>query len=212
VSTQAWTRTRGEFDRGTKSAGLFSRALNKLADDSNKVRGRFLGMGRVAWIPIATFLAAPPVLAAAGSLLLAIPSALAAAGAAAGVVILGFEGIKDAASVLGYEVDALKQSVSATFRQGLAQVMGHIELSLLKLEGGLNRVARGVIDMFEAFTNTATSDRGISQINPMLNQTGKLMSGLRPMVRDFTDAFLTLGSEGSKHFGMLRDMLGRAHV
>src|SRR5690606_13133752 len=38
VSTQAWTRTRGEFDKGTKSAGLFSRALNKLADDSNKVR------------------------------------------------------------------------------------------------------------------------------------------------------------------------------
>src|SRR5690606_41903500 len=55
----------------------------------------------------------------------------------------------------------------------------------------------------------ATSDRGIRQINTMLNQTGKLMSGLRPMVRDFTDAFLTLGSEGSKHFGMLRGMLNR---
>src|SRR5690606_30619894 len=56
---------------------------------------------------------------------------------------------------------------------------------------------------------TATSDRGVSQINTMLNQTGKLMSGLRPMVRDFTDAFLTLGAEGAKHFGMLRGMLNR---
>src|SRR5690606_23952083 len=153
------------------------------------------------------FLAAPPVLAAVGSVLLAIPSALAAVGAAGGVVILGFEGITDAGSVLVEEVAALEQCVSATFRQALASAMGQIERALPKLEGALNRVARGAIDMFEAFTNTATSDRGVSQINTMLNQTGKLMSGLRPMVRDFTDAFLTLGSEGAKHFGMLRDML-----
>src|SRR5690606_40938097 len=63
--------------------------------------------------------------------------------------------------------------------------------------------------MFEEFTNTATSDRGVSQINTMLNQPGKLMSGLRPMVRDFTDAFLTLGAVGAKHLGMLRGMLNR---
>src|SRR5690606_35170783 len=68
VSTQACTRTRVELARGTDSAGFCSRALNKLADDSNRVRGRVLSMGRVAWITIAIFLAAPPVLAAVGSL------------------------------------------------------------------------------------------------------------------------------------------------
>src|SRR5690606_36803619 len=131
-------------------------------------------MGRVAWITIAIFLAAPPVLAAVGSLLLAIPSVLAAVGAATGAVILGFEGIEDAASVLGDEVEALKQSVSATVRQGRTPAMGQIERALPKLDGWLNRVARGVIVMFEAFSYTATSDRGIKQINTMLNQTGKL--------------------------------------
>src|SRR5690606_5824000 len=149
-------------------------------------------------------LAAPPALAAVGSLLLAIPSALAAVGAAAGAVILGFEGIKDAASVLGDEVEALKQSVSATFRQGLAPAMGQLERALPKLEGGLNRVARGVILLVEAPTITATSDRGILLINSMLNHSGKMMATPGPIVRDLPDAFLTRATEGSKHLGMPR--------
>src|SRR5690606_35345000 len=73
----------------------------------------------------------------------------------------------------------------------------------------LNRVPRGAIDMFEAFTHAATSDRGLSQTNTMPNQTGALMSRPRPMVRDATDAFLTLGSQGAKRSGMLRRMLNR---
>src|SRR5690606_30591672 len=73
VSTQAWPRTRGELARGTKPAGLCPRALNKRAANSNKVGGRFLGMGRGAWITIPISQAAPPVLAAGGSLLLANP-------------------------------------------------------------------------------------------------------------------------------------------
>lgn len=193
--------------RLTKETIKTTSSFNNLARSGNGVRRTFLGIGRAGWIAIGVFSAAPPVLGAVSGLLIGIPPLLGAIGAAAGAVALGWDGIKNAFSDLGDEVDDLQKSVSATFEKSLTPAVDNLEGLLPKLEGGLNKVAESASAMFESFTDVVSSDKGVAQLNTLLNNTADLLQGLRPMVRNFTDAFLTLGSEGSKHFGMLQDML-----
>lgn len=168
---------------------------------------RFLGLSRIGWLVAGAFAGAAPAIGLVSGVLAGVPSLLAAAVAPVSAITLGFDGIREAASQLGPQFDALKQSLSGTFAQQLTPVFRDLGTLFPILDVGLNQVAVGVSDMARGFTDVVTSASGMSQIQTILANTGAFLTDLAPTVRHGTSAFLTLAEAGSSSFGLLSGVL-----
>ncbi|ASR84205.1 tail length tape measure protein [Rhodococcus phage Hiro] len=190
--------------------GFFSRLLGDSKQLNNQVEhtGRqFMGMSRMGWIVAAVFALAAPAIGLVGSLLAGIPSLLAAAGVAAGVLALGWDGIKKAAESMGPAIDKLKESVSGVFEERLTPVFEKLSAALPQLEGGLKNVANGMSDMFSGIVDTATSATGMENLNAILDGTAKLFRDMTPGMNDFTEGFLNISAAGANSFSHLSGMM-----
>ncbi|RJQ79980.1 hypothetical protein D5S17_09425 [Pseudonocardiaceae bacterium YIM PH 21723] len=164
-------------------------------------------LGRTAWIAIAVLTLLAPALGLISALLAGLPSLGLAAGAAIAAVALGLDGIKAAAKTLTPQFEALKKVLSQTFSEGLAPIFAQLKAVFPILERGLTTVAKGVISWAQAFTDAVTSARGLALVEGILTDTGSLLSGLAPMVRDGITALLELGRAGAAQFGLLSSTL-----
>ena len=185
------------------------RGFAKLAAGAGKAAGSILGMSRALLITVGVLGIAAPLVGLIAGLLAGLPSLAVAGGAAIAAIALGFDGIKKAAKVLKPEVEKLKASLSATFEKGLTPVFKQLAKVFPVLEKGLNQVAVGLISMAQGFTDVVTSSEGLSQIKQTLANTGQFFKDLTPFVKDFTGAFLTLATEGSKSFDILSGTLNK---
>ncbi|WP_189059764.1 phage tail protein [Longimycelium tulufanense] len=190
-----------------KTLGLTTKAFGGFVKGAfNAVRG-LARLSHGALIAIAVLALMSPVVALVAGLLAGIPALATAGGAALAAIVLGLDGIKQAAGVLKPSVDGLKKSLSETFESGLTPVFRQLNTVMPTVTTGLNHVAKGLIPLAQAFTDVVTSASGMEQLGLLLENTGKFVSDLSPMVRDFTAAFLTLAAEGSKQFGLLAGVL-----
>ncbi|AEV52159.1 tail length tape measure protein [Rhodococcus phage RER2] len=192
---------------GKSFLSRFLRDSNKAGDAAEFNGRKIMGMTRVGWIVTAVFALAAPAIGLVGSLLAGIPSLLAAAGVAAGVVALGWDGIKKAAQTMTPAIDKLKESISGVFEERLTPVFEKLSGALPQLEGGLKNVANGMSDMFSGITDTVTSAAGMENLNTILDGTAKLFRDMTPGMKDFTEGFLNISAAGANSFSHLSNMV-----
>lgn len=186
-----------------------SRGLLSMAGSAVKATAALIPTSRAGLILFAVLAAGAPILGLISGLLAGLPSLVFAFAAPIAAIALGFDGIKQAASVLKDDVDALKASLSKNFAEGMAPVFEQLQSIFPVLDRGLNKVADGTIAWAQAFTDVVTSARGSAQIETILNNVGKLFQQMTPFVTNFTQAFLTMAEAGSNQFGLLADVLNR---
>lgn len=189
--------------------GQMDRGLSRVGNAAQRASRKFLGLTRVGWMVTAVFAAIPPVVGLVAALLAGIPSLLAAGGAAAAAVALGFDGIKDAASVLKDEVASLKKAVSDTFRKEMLPAMKDLEKVFPSLEKGMVKVASALSTATREVTGFLSSAEGTKRLERLLTNIAGLIEGMSPFFRDMTDALLTLADEAGRHFQYLYGTLNQ---
>lgn len=183
--------------------GDLGKKLKGIGDGATSAGEGFSSMSRFALIGVAVLVLLAPALALISTLLAGLPSLLFLAGSAFAAVALGMDGITKAAQVFGPSIESLKNSLSATFEQGLTPVFEQLNTIFPVLERGLNVVAKGLISVAQGFTNVVTSSQGMTQIENFLNNTGRFFENITPGIESFTNTLLTLASAGSESFGQL---------
>lgn len=191
--------------KATPKVGKFAKVWSKL----NTPKERTLGLTRVGWIVAASFAAAAPAVGLVAGALAALPSLLFAAGAAASVVALGFDGIKDAAQGAAPAVGRLKSELSGKFRERLTPQFERLGEVIDGTRESMVQVADGISDFSEGMVDAVSSYRGMKNLNGILQNTGKLFSQLQPFAHDFTDGLLEIGRAGSETFEYLAQKLNR---
>lgn len=197
----------GSFGSNNNTLPDFSRNLQEVSRNAFRAGNSLFGMSRMALIVTAVLALAAPVLGLVATLLAGLPSLILAAGVAFATIALGMDGIKDAAKTLAPEVENLRNSLSATFREGLAPVFDELRAVFPVLERGLNRVALGLIDVARELTTFITSGPGLRQLEFILNGIGQFFTDMAPVIRDFVAIFLDLAATGVSNFGILVNML-----
>ncbi|AHY27088.1 tape measure protein [Mycobacterium phage Phantastic] len=196
------------FARVFGSLGRFGDEAEKAGSQVEHVGKKFLGLTRMGWLVTGVFLAAAPAISLVAGLLAGLPSLIGAFGAGVGVVALGMDGIEAAAQRLMPAFDAVKAAVSSTFEQGLGPIFDNFAQKIPLLQGGLQTVAQGMINMFQGVSNALTSNAGIQQIQNILANTAGFFSQLQGPIQTATSSFLTLAEAGSQSFGYLSGSLG----
>lgn len=208
---QASTRSATSVDRGARrmqrSASKQTSAFKKFKRKFHSPAQRIFGLTRMGWIAGAIGSIVAPATALVSGLVGILPALGGAAAAALGVTVLGFEGIKDAASAASPAIDQLKSTISDTFRQRLTPQFEQLGDGLVKIEGNLNNVAHGMSDFSQGMVDAFTSNKGIKSTQEILDNTGKLFSNLKPFAENFTDGLLTMGAAGSRSFEKMASQL-----
>lgn len=114
----------------------------------------------VVGIGAAAMIAGGAITAAVGSL----PAVLGLVAAPIGAIILGLDGIKKAAKTLQPEFDALKQTVSASFEQGLIPAFEALRGIMPTLQDGLSSVAMSLSGMATSIAQTVSSAEGVQNL------------------------------------------------
>lgn len=138
-----------------------------------------------------------PALGLIAGAVAALPGLIAIAGAAAGVIALGIEGIKNAANSMDDSLAKVKERLSATFENGLTPLFDRLGKLLEKMSDGMHDVAHSLIGVVEGFTDVVTSAEGVEHINDTLANTARFFDRLTPGIKSFTDSFLILADIGS---------------
>lgn len=154
----------------------------------------------IGFIAVAITAAVAPLAGLIGSLMAGLPTLLASVGAAALVVALGFQGIKDAAQPLVAALDPLKASLSDVFRENLTPQFEKLASVLPAFQGNMEHVARGLTVFSGAFVDAFTSGDNVQKVNTLLARTGNLFAHMAPGVASFTDGFLTMFEGASQGY------------
>ena len=178
-------------------------SIASLGAAASNASGGMGGLSRAGLITLAVLALAAPAVGLVAGLIAGLPSLLAAGGAGIAAFALGMDGIKKAAATLGPQFNALKASVSGVFESRLTEQFQQLQVLFPILEQGMGRVAGGLSDMMQGFTNVVTSGQGMAQIQGILANTSFMFSMMAPMVEKFTSSFLTLASSGAASFNLL---------
>lgn len=154
----------------------------------------------IGFVVAAIVAAIAPLSGLIGSLLAGLPTLLASVGAAAAVVALGFDGIKDAVEPLSAALEPLKESLSGIFREELTPQFEKLASIIPALAPGLEGVARGMTAFTSAFVDAATAPENVALINTLLERTSALFESMGPGIASFTDGFATMFEGASRGF------------
>ena len=184
----------------------FGEAGNKTEGFLSKLRSKYFQPdNNVGFLAVAITALLAPAIGLVGSLMAGLPTLLAGVGAAAAVVALGFEGIKDAVKPLGDALEPLKESLSETFRQNLTPQFDKLAAVVPQLEGGFQRIAKGLTDMSGAAIDVVTMPESIAVLNRLAERTGDMFSSMSAGVGDFTAGLLTMFDGASEGFVHISD-------
>lgn len=220
-TTKAMARGVGDtdlrFKKLTKTAGLFGKSLTSglsvltkgIGAPISMITSGLGGLSRTGMIAVAVLGAIPAILALIAGLLAGLPSLLLAFGAAAGVVALGMEGIKEAWKTFSEGIKPVQQAVSKVFQEGLTPQFREWAKLLNTFTPQLKAIAQSLVTFAQGFTNAITSADGMKNINVLLQNTAKFFTELAKPLETFTGAFIKLGAEGSKSFGLLVEIFQR---
>lgn len=189
-----------------KSGGLFKR-MRKFIYSGDRNATRILGMTGTGWMVSAVAAIAAPAIGLIQGALMALPSLALAGAAALGVVAIGFDGIKDAAGAAGEGFYEMKNAVSDVFRERMTPQFAQLGDVLSAITPNAVNVANGFSDFTQGMVDAVSSGKGLTNIQKVMDRTGKMMSKLKPFANDFTDALLQAGEAGSRAFPLLTRQL-----
>lgn len=158
-------------------------------------------------ILLATAAIGAPALAFLTGALAGLPALLTAIAVPIGAVVLGLEGIKKAASVIGPEVEKLQKAMSSKFEERLTPVFQKLTELTPRLLASMPKVADALSNAFDGFVNVLTSGTGKAQIEDTINNVAKAINQAVPGVQAFTAAMLRLVAEGSAKLPGLSNLI-----
>lgn len=169
----------GNSERDTRrfrfSLSSLFEPLKEAGSGFAEVGGKLLSMASNVWVAIAVLAVLGPLmtllitvigvlLGALGALVTGIASFGALAGGVFVAVALGLDGIKDAAKALAPEVEHLKNTLNATWRDGLTPVFENLKSLFPIIEEGLNRIAQRLVRFADGMAQFFTSIQGSAML------------------------------------------------
>jgi phage-related protein len=149
------------------------------------------GVGLVA--AVAALLA--PALALVSGALVSLPALFSAVAIPIGAVVLGLQGLKNAAKVLLPDLKDLKQTMSQRFQDVFTPILTKAKDLFPALKQSLPAVATAIGTVASAFVNTVTSAAGLDRIKSIIGSVAQTITAAAPGVADFTNGFLTLADK-----------------
>lgn len=197
-------RSRKTFDNLGARIKSTTSAISNFISSGGHAQRRILGLTRVGWLVLGVFTLIAPAISLVATLLASLPALIAAFGAAAGVLVLGWDGIKEAyENTLEPAVDGMKEALSARFKDQLTPIFQQWRDIIPLLTPRLQDVATGLSKLFGGVTDVLTSHQGIGMINGILTDTAKLFNDITPGVQAFVGGLLMLARDGAGAFDYL---------
>lgn len=185
--------------------------LGALSGASNGLSNSFGGLSAQSKILAVAILGlGGPALGALASAMSALPAILGGVAVGAGVVALGFDGIKAAAKEMTPSITALREDISASFESGLRPMFADLNDVMNQLAPRLRDVSNALIGVIQGIGGVLTSAQGIRQLNTLVGQTEVFFEALIPAVTGFTSNLLTMAADGSQYLGGLADAIAAA--
>lgn len=200
-------RSADKAGRETKKTGGIFRKMRKFIYSGETMGTKILGLTSTGWLVSAIASIAAPAAGLIQGALMAVPSLALAGAAALGVLVAGFDGIKDAAQAAMPGLDELRNATSDVFRERLTPQFEQLGKVLSAITPNAVKVANGFSDFTQGMVDAVSSSKGLSNIQKVMDRTGKMMSKLKPFANDFTDALLQAGEAGSRTFPLLTRQL-----
>lgn len=161
---------------------------------------KILGLSRFGWIAGAIGAIAAPLIQLVSGALAALPALGLAGAAALGVVAIGFDGIQDAAGAAADGFYEMKNAVSDVFRERMTPQFEQLGNVLSAITPNAVNVANGFSDFTQGMVDAVAGAKGLSSIQKLMDNTGQLMSDLKPFAQSFTEGLLEMGAAGSESF------------
>lgn len=210
------TRLRVDVDEGGRGGGgkggdsflskIFDHDWDGMALKAAKVTGAFAGLAGAAGLAGG----------AIGGLALGAMPALMGLGTAAGVAILGMDGIKLAAQNAAPAFSELKSAVSSTFAQELAPGMAQVGEILSSITPQLQGIASSMSGVFNNVIG-AIRDDGMNELHSILAGTSQMITAMGPGIQQLTQGFLNMGAAAApvmskigQGFGSIMNSIGDA--
>lgn len=204
-NTAAFQRLKGAM---SSAGGVFKKLFPD--KDTNRIKraGRvvqhsskkILGLSRFGWIAGAIGAIAAPLVQLVSGALAALPALGLAGAAVLGVVAIGFDGIKDAAGAAADGFYEMKNAVSDVFRERMTPQFEQLGDVLSAITPNAVNVANGFSDFTQGMVDAVSGAKGLSSIQKLMDNTGQLMSDLKPFAQSFTEGLLEMGATGSESF------------
>jgi hypothetical protein len=132
---------------------------------------------------------------AAATAIAAVPAALALIAAPAAAVMLGLDGIKNAAKSIKPEFDALKASIADTFQRGLTPVFQQLATLFPKVRDEINGMASALVLSAQNLTTFITSATGVALIEGIFNRAAAAIRGMQVGILDTVQALLIMANQ-----------------
>lgn len=133
-----------------------------------------------------------------------VPGLLVGIGLAAGVIYLGFDGIKRAASGVEPVIDRLRDRVSGVFERGFRPLFESIGRGLTALEPDIVGVADKFVSLGDTLSKSLGNDANLNLVRAALKNIGDTVAGIGPGISGLVEGFLLLGAQ-TGIFTMLGD-------
>lgn len=185
-------------------AGL-QRDLNRLkATGFNKLTG---SLGKVAAMGALVAGAAAGATAGIGALAAAAVAASIAIGPALAAIMLGFEGIKNAAKQIQPQFDALKTAVSGVFERELAPGMAMLGDLMDTLTGSMMNLASTISTEFNLMMGLL--DQSAGKMQTLIQGSGEFVTGFGIGMRDLVQGLIDFGAAAQPAMAAFGESLGK---
>lgn len=151
----------------------------------------------------------PPVSAG----ILAVPGALALVAAPLATVVVGMQGIQQAAVGLLAPLAQLQSVVGSAFTTGLAPAIANLQAMFPVLQAGMVGTATALSDIATRISGVISSASGLSQVASVFEGVNRIVSSMAPALATLTSNFLklaTAGLAGLSGLGPMLDQVGQA--
>lgn len=177
-----------DTDTLDKAVSVVSSVTRGLAGISLASAGALSAMNAVAGLASAA--------SAAVGVVGLLPGALAAAGVAAGTLMLGADGIKEAFEGARGPAQALRTAVEDTFANSLTPAVEHVSALLPQLTGGFQNVARALSEAANDTAAMLAEAANVERLQSVLDGTANITRNLGAAMAPIGEALLHIASIG----------------
>ena len=187
--------------------GRFSRAMSKI-----KMPSFGSGINMAGWGVIFAGIAmlAGPVFGLLTTALLALPGLVTAVVAPVGALLLGLDGLTDAAKTLEKPFKSLKSTMSDAARSAFTPVFETLKGVFPALERSLPAVTKGMGDIAQSVADMLASPASLAKLDAIFQNIGSALTQAGPGMANFTDGMLTLAQKFTEKMPDLSDWFNGA--
>ena len=137
---------------------------------------------------------AAPLLGLITTALLTLPGLIALVATPIGALVLGFDGLKEAANSIKQPFENLKTVMSDAVQAQFTPAFEKLAEIFPTLERSLPNVSAGVANLMQGISNTLTRPENMLMIEETINNIGSALTNAQPGVNGFVDGFIRLAN------------------